>query len=339
MLRQVTRKAMTLIFAKRDFQGARDFLSRLLLPLWPTYELADLGHTCATAGAIPSPAGTHADDASHRQLRKVNAAVDINPGSGEAFFRGRRPNVDPRSRRRLGPIDLFCHVFPIRLQRERALVLYSDAATDIASFVGSLLPRFFALDEVGVPADVSLLVNLRMAKQRYFQDALIDQVFRPRPFEILRQFHLVSPKTFYVLPDYSWDTRLLERAAAKCAEVYGPYPARDRPVFLCTGGQARASKLAAKFSHLIPDFFEQDYIVVDPSRLPLRDSLHTVAGASQVVAPNTGEAAILALAPSKVRILFELQESRSPDAIPPALMEAVNADRKIICSASLQDSY
>jgi hypothetical protein len=338
MLRQVTRKAITLIFAKRDFQGARDFLSRLLLPLWSTYELSDLGDACAAAGAISSPASKHAEGASHSQLRKVSAAVDINPGSGEAFFRGRRPNVDASSRRSLGPVDLLCHVFPIRLERERALVLYADSATDIASFVGSLLPRFFALDEVGVPADVSLLVNLRMAKQRYFQDALIDQIFRPRPFEILRQFHLVSPKTLYVLPDYSWDPKLLDRAAAKCAEVYGPYPEQDRPVFLCTGGQARVSKLAAKFSHAVPDFFGQDYVVVDPSRMPLRDSLYAVADASLVVAPNTGEAALLALAPSKTRIFFELQEAHSPDAIPPALMEAVNANRKIIHSASIKDS-
>jgi hypothetical protein len=330
MLRQGMHKVIAWIFAKRDFQGARNFLSRLLLPLWPTYEFADLTNAGAVTGAIPSPACQRTGDAARRQLHKVNAAVDINPGSGEAFFRGRRPSDGASVRRSLGPIDLLCHIFPIRLERERALVLYSGSSTDIASFVGSLLPRFFALDEVGAPADMSLLVNLRMAKQRYFQDALIDQVFRPRPLEILRQFHLVSPKTLYVLPDCSWDRRLLDRAAAKCAEVYGPYPMQDRTVFLCAGGQARASKLAAKFLHLSPDFFERKYIVIDPNQTPLRDSLHAVAGASLVVAPNTGEAAILALAPSKKRVLYELQQSKSPGAIPPAAMEDSNAKIRII---------
>jgi hypothetical protein len=333
MFRQVTHKVIAWLFAKRDFQGARDFLSRLLLPLWPTYEFAELGNITSPAGAVHPGAST--DQCGLSRLQKTDAALDINPGSGEAFFRGRRPgNAANRAcRNGLGPVDLFCHLLPTRIRRGRVLVLYSGSSNDIASFVGELLPRFFALDEPDTPKDLLLLVGLQMAKQRYFQDALIDQVFQPRPIEILRPFHVVSPKTLYTMSVRSWDAGLLDRAAARCAEIYGPYPEQNQPILLCTGGEARAARLAKKFAGLAPDFFSESFSVIDPHITPLKTCLHAIGRAPLVVAPNTGEAAILALAPSKKRIFYELREARSSDVIPPALMDTINASRKIIRTA------
>ena len=332
MLRQGFRSALVWLFVKRDFQNVRNFLSRMFVPFWPTYDFANLcdvqpQSTLATGQSLQSTEFFH-----NWSVQAVNASLDINPGSGEAFFQGRRPrdggSESPKPE--TGPVDLLCHIFPTRLARGAALVLHCDASVDLASFVGRLLPRFFALDALGVPNDLLLLVSLKMAKQRYFQDSLIDQAFRPRPIEILRQFHLVNVETLHVLRGPDWDPFLIRRAADRFELIYGPFEPQDRPVFLCAGGTARAEHLVRTFRRCAADFFDQDYNVVDPTRTPLRNVLRAVARAPSVAAPNTGEAALLALVPSAERTLLELRDIEPFRTVPEELLESANGKRRLL---------
>jgi len=331
MLRQAIDKVIAWLFTKRDFQGARDFLSQLLLPFWPKYDFEKL----PSSDVEQTPPGmTRAANGLHSwKLRKTDAALDINPGSGEAFLGGRRLVESSRistDAEGAGPVDLLCHLFPIRVRREPALVLHCGASADLTSFVGELLPRFFALDKFDLPKDLLFLVSLRMGRQRFFQDALTDQIFRPRPIEIMRQFHLVSVNRLYSLQGPVLDPVQLSHAAERFRSIYGPYEPADRPIFLCSGGTRRAMALAKRYSADVPNVFGQDYALIDPARAALRDVVRAVASASSVAAPSTGEASILALAPSANRVLYELGDGRSAHPLADRLLDAIGEPRRKI---------
>ncbi|HVZ05379.1 hypothetical protein [Hyphomicrobium sp.] len=327
MLRQAIDRTIAWLFTKRDFQSVRDFLSRILRPLWPTYEFGKLPSSMVGYGRRGV---AKVDGHCAWCLRKIDAALDINPGSGEAFFRARRvTNVlsGVTGSQNGGPVDLLCHVFPIRVRREPAMVLYCGAAPDLPAFVGELLPRFLALDQFDVPNDLLLLVNLRMGRQRFFQDALNDQIFRPRPIEIMRQFHLVGLHTLYVLSEPALHPAHLQRAAERFKMIYGPYDPLERPLFLCSGGARRAAMLARKYSTCVPDVFGKDYMLIDPARAPLKDVVRAVAGASHIAAPNTGEAAVLALARAQKRDFYEISAARAAHRLADRLLDVIGETR------------
>ena len=246
-------------------------------------------------------------------------AIGAHPSYQDAEGFGRRPmrlppqEIEDLVAYQVGALAAIAAARGVRLQHVKPHgALYNMAA--VTPPIAAAIARAVAAVDPGL-----LLVGLQMAKQRYFQDALIDHVFQPRPIEILRPFHVVSPKTLYTMPVRSWDARLLDRAAARCAEIYGPYPEQNQPILLCKGGDARAGRLAKKFASLAPDFFSESFSVIDPHITPLKTCLHAIGRAPLVVAPNTGEAAILALAPSKKRIFYELDEAQSA-----AVKEPVN---------------
>ncbi|MDB5570127.1 MAG: hypothetical protein JWN93_1310 [Hyphomicrobiales bacterium] len=313
MIRQAFRTLAVLFFAHRDLQPLRNAISRIVSPVWPAY---------APESLASQPLSAPAD----WRWRRVDAALDINPGSGEAFFEGRRPQGAAAS----GPVDLLCHAFVRRTRREPSLVLYCGAQASAADFACVLLPRFFALDELGAPQDLLLLMQLEMGAKRYFQDALIDQVFHPRPIELMRKRRVVHVETLHEIAGPLASPAILSRIASRMAAVYGPFEPEGAPVFLCEGGAARAQAIADAYRDKLPAFFAAPHTVVDPGRTPLRRVVRALASAPVVAAPNTGEAAFLALAPRPSRVLHELAVSGGPHPLAAELVDALAEERRVL---------
>ncbi len=329
MIRQAFRSSAVWFFANRDLQTLRIGISRFLQIFWPTYQRS----TLATQVLFDQAAGADEQGGDGWRWRRIDAELDINPGSGEAFLNGRRPATIVRTTSDViapGPVDLTCHFFPRRTKREPSLVLYSGADTSMAAFVGGLLPRFFALEEMGVPKDVLLFMGLELAQQRYFQDAIIDQVFHPRPIDLMRRHRLLRVNTLHEIDAPLLSPRLLARMAERFAAIYGPFEAKGAPVFLCSGGAGRAADLAKAYRRKLPGFFDRDHLVLDPARHSLRRVVKAVASASLVVAPNTGEAAVLALAPWATRSFHELSVAASPHVLADRLVIAIGEKRAVL---------
>ena len=332
MFRQAFRSLIVWFFANRDLQPARNAISRILLPFWPTYRPALLGWNVLFEKSDPD-AGVITGTGGQWLWRRTQSVVDINPGSGEAFSQGHRPlreEQTPGAGNAIGPVDLFCHLMPRRIPREPALVLYCGADLGMAGFVSELLPRFFALDEMGVPKDLLLLVSLDMGQQLFFQSALIDQVFALRPVELMRKHRLMQLNTLHEISVPQPSPQLLARMAERIAQIYGPFPADGRPVFLCAGGTERAKALSQRYRNLVPEVFAHDPILVDPSRMSLRKVLTALASAPCVAAPNSGEAAALALVPSKTRITHELDSHTPAGAQIGAILDIIGEQRHFV---------
>ena len=330
MFRQAFRSLTVWFFANRDFQPLRDAISRWAMPYWPSYRPAMLAWNVMYDRQDPKPV-SEAQNAGRWLWRRTDGPFDINPGSGDAFSRGRRPQQEANVLAAVpGPVDLFCHTLPRRIAREPALVLYSGADTSIAGFMTELLPRYFALDEMGVPNDVLLLVTLDMAKQIYFQDAVIDQVFTGRPLEPLRKHRLVRLDCLHEIQVPHNSIPLMTRMAERMTRCYGPFTADGPPVLLCAGGLERADAISENFRDLVPEVFGRNPIVIDPARSSLRKLVKALANAPCVAAPNTGEAAAIALAPSRTRPLFELDVAITPHAQVDSFIKDIGEDRRKI---------
>lgn len=331
MLRQAFRDLAVWFFANRSLQPLRLRLARWLEPFWPAYSLATI-----EAAATAESCATDARDPPSRDdvivWRRLDLPFDIDPVSGAPFHRGRRPVHDDAQGPAGGlPVvsDLVSHVFPRRIAREPALVLWSGDP-GLEAFVGEALTRFFALDEMGVPPDVLLLVGQGMGRRTFFQDALIDQLFQPRPVELMRERRLVSVETLHELRVPPCSPRLLRRVAARVAEVYGPWDADGGAVFLCEGGAARAPRLLERIERHAPPLAAQALRIIDPARTSLRDTVRALAAAEVVCAPDTGEGALLALAPSRRRRFYELATPGGGQGPSAALLAAIGENRTVV---------
>jgi len=75
-------------------------------------------------------------------------------------------------------------------------------------------------EEMELQKEVLLLVSLGMGRQNYFQDALIDQVFAPRPLEIMREQKLVRAQSMFDVQFSSQSTELWLKIATRFRAVY-----------------------------------------------------------------------------------------------------------------------
>ena len=308
MIRQALRSFAVWFFEHRDLHALRLYASEILLRVWPT---------CARSEIPESVFGVDRN----MIWRCQDTALDINPDSGRAFVGCRMVRSEKWPIEQSGSTDLFAHLFPRPIKREPSLVMYAGAQTGLAGFVGGLLPRFFALDRLGVPKDILLLVSLDMGRTRIFQDALIDHIFAPRPLELMRKHRLVRVETLHevTVPDLTFE--LLEQSAQRISEIYGPFATDGPPVILCGRG-VQHSKALLRF---LPEGRQSQAVVVDPFVAPLRLTLHALASASVVVAPNGEERALLALVPSRQRTLHEVAVYHQPDPLTQRILSMVEA--------------
>ncbi len=180
-------------------------------------------------------------------------------------------------------------------------MLYIGAEASLARFCDTLLPRYFGMDRFDLPQDMLLMVGLRMGRTRFFQDAISDGLFRPRPVELFRPATAirVSQLDDVVVPLNAPD--VLEAMQAKVTALYGPFPATGRPVLVLEHSAARLPAARAAFERAATGLRFDEVQVLDPALMPFRRLVKAVAGASMLIAPRaTGEAAIGTLVPSRI---------------------------------------
>lgn len=180
-------------------------------------------------------------DAGTLLWRETTAPVDINGGSGNLFLDGRRIAGQEAPS---PPDDLTVYLGGKIVKREPALVLYHGAEPSLGAFAAEVLPRLVAIDRLGVPAETLLLVTLNMGRQRFFQRALVDGVFRPRPVELLRRATAIRTLRLNDVCLPNDDPGLLAEVAARIKALYGPYPAQGPAVLLVQGDDNVAGSLA-----------------------------------------------------------------------------------------------
>lgn len=315
MIRQAIRFLAVWFFENRDVHKVRTRVSGLLLRFWPSHSRAEIPECVMCVVQTMS-------------WRRLDAELDLNPDSGRAFV-GRRilrsREVEKWPIEYSGSTDLFAHLIPRPVRREPALVLYAGAQTGLAGFVAGILPRFFSLGRLGVPQDILLLLCLEMGRTRIFQDALIDQLFAPRPLELMRKHRLVRVESLHEISSPDVTKELLLLGAQRIAEIYGPFETGGRPVILCGGGVKRAEDLLSALPFDLQRVMKEQAIVINPFAAPLKQTLHALAGASIVVASDGEERALLALVPSQQRTLHEVAVYGRSDPLTQLVLSTINA--------------
>ena len=299
MIRQVFRSLNVWFFKNRDLQSLRLQASRLLQAYWPRRPCAALPFVTRyeNIGGI---------------WRELKANVDINPGSGELFVEGARIETAHTLNALLpkGSSDLLCYLFPHRIRREPSLIIYAGADISASGFVAGVVSRFFALDEANLPQNILLLVNMEMGRTRRFQDALIDQLFQPRPIELMRRHRLVQVDELHEVDAPFLAPQHFERARARIQKIYGPFTTGGPAVVLCSNAERRAPLLMKQCPPDVKASLSQDYIVLDADNTPLRILMQRLAAARLVVVPEGDEVSLLALLPNKQPPIVELALDR-----------------------------
>lgn len=208
--------------------------------------------------------------------RESAGPVDVNGGSGNLFLDGRRiAGQDAPS----PADDLTVYLGGKIVKREPALVLYHGAEADLGAFAAEVLPRLVAMDRLGVPMETLLLVTLNMGRQRFFQRALVDGIFRPRPVELLRRATAMRTSRLNDVVFPASDPDLGTEAAARIKALYGPYPARG-PAVLLAGDLMTAARQLEWIKAKTGETGE--IAIVDTARMPLGAMVRAIAAAPRL---------------------------------------------------------
>lgn len=205
--------------------------------------------------------------------RESAGPVDVNGGSGNLFLDGRRIAGQEAP----SPADdLTVYLGGRIVKREPALVLYHGADASLGAFAAGILPRLAAMDRLGVPIETLLLVTLNMGRQRFFQRALVDGIFRPRPVELLRRSTAMRTTRLSEITFPEGDPDLAKDGAERLKALYGPYPAGGPPVLIVENAGAAAPQL----EWIKANAGETGEIaVVDTARVPLGKIVRAIAAA------------------------------------------------------------
>lgn len=201
------------------------------------------------------------------------------------------------------------------IRREPALVLFAGQDCGIGAFAAELLPRFAALDRLGVPQDTLLLVSLDMARQPFFQDALVDGLFRPRPIEVLRPSRFIRTERLHEVAVPAFSPVLVARVGDLVEATYGLSGGDGPPVLLCAGGPVRAEAMRARLAGTELAANAEGLSVVDPGTTPLRQLVAQLGAAALIVAPDSGELGAVLLAPRPGRRLYEIRSETRPSRL------------------------
>lgn len=205
--------------------------------------------------------------------RESAGPVDINGGSGNLFLDGKRI----AGQNAPSPADdLTVYLGGKIVKREPALVLYHGADASLGAFAAEILPSLVAMDRLGIPAETLLLVTLNMGRQRFFQRALVDGIFRPRPVELLRRASAIRTQRLNEVAFPAGDADLAEEAAARLRALYGPYPAQGPAVLVVESAEAAAPQLEwikANMGGI------GEIAVADVARMPLGKIVRAIAAA------------------------------------------------------------
>lgn len=238
--------------------------------------------------------------------RESAGPVDVNGGSGNLFLDGKRIAGQEAP----SPADdLTVYLGGKIVKREPALVLYHGADASLGAFAAEVLPRLVAMDRLGVPAETLLLVTLNMGRQRFFQRALVDGVFRPRPVELLRRATAMRTVKLndIVLPE--GDPDLAREAAERLKALYGPYPAAGPGVLVAENGQAALRQLEWIKANMGGT---GEITVADTARMPLGKIVRAIAGAPVLYGSRSLlRAGLLAPNPSRLRVEIGIGDSHA----------------------------
>lgn len=288
------------LYSSQPVREWRSYVSRVVHPFWPQTD---------AAGIISHDITERADPAAAEWIWRRHAGeIDIDPGSGQLHRRGKRlilpaalPHEAPR-----GLPDITAYLGGRIIQREPALVLFADADCSFGAFASRLLPRFFALDALGVPADTLLLVTLNMGRTLWFQHAISDGAFRHRPVELFRPASMIRVTQLDEVSVPTFAPAALVRMQDRLARLYlQEPPAEAGPVLVCEGAIRRAPALLARLAAARPDLAKTGITVLDPARDSLRDLVRASAQAPvlAVGGPSEMAAALLSTQPGQEVIM------------------------------------
>ncbi|MCZ8374317.1 MAG: hypothetical protein O9342_02975 [Beijerinckiaceae bacterium] len=306
------------LYSSQPVREWRSYLSRAAYPFWPRAD---------ASGIISQDMVERADPAAAEWLWRRHAGeIDIDPGSGQLHRRGKRlvlpaalPHEAPR-----GLPDVTAYLGGRIIEREPAIVLFADADCSFGAFVTRLLPRFFALDALGVHPDTLLLVTLNMGRTLAFQHAISDGVFRHRPVELFRPASMIRVTQLDEITVPPLAPAALARMQERLARLYlQEPPAETGPVLICEDAVRAAPGVLAKLAAARPDL-AGGITVLDPGRDSLRDLVRAAAHAPVLVVSDHGEvaAALLAINPGQEMIMLG-------DAAPGADMIAKAGGRRM----------
>ncbi len=261
---------MLRLYSSRAIREWRSLVTAPLLPFWPKADGA--GGTTTDLGASLPSGWSH---------KRFTGDLALENGGGRVFLAGRRfAEADARQAGEpRGPADLSPFLPGGRfIRREPALVLYTGAEASLARFCDTLLPRFFGMDRFDLPQDMLLMVALRMGRTRFFQDAISDGLFRPRPVELFRPATAirVSQLDDVVVPLDAPD--VLAAMQAKVEVLYGPFPATGRPVLVLENSLTRLPLAQAAFEKAATGLRFDEVQVLDPALMPFSRFVKAVAG-------------------------------------------------------------
>ncbi|HRE20633.1 MAG TPA: hypothetical protein PKW21_06330 [Rhabdaerophilum sp.] len=205
--------------------------------------------------------------------RESATPVDVNGGSGNLFLDGKRiagqETPSPAD-------DLTVYLGGKIVKREPALVLFHGVDAGLGAFAAEILPRLVAMDRLGIPVETLLLVTLNMGRQRFFQRALVDGIFRPRPVELLRRATAMRTARLNEITFPDGDPDLVGEAGDRLKALYGPFPAGGPAVLIAESDEAAARQLQWIKANMGGT---GEIVVADTARMPLGKIVRAVAAA------------------------------------------------------------
>ena len=269
----------------------RPVLTRALMPFWP--KNADSMRPIEAEGRIDGVGS----------WKCLTGPIDIEPGAGQLLDNKRYLAAFDHA---IAAPDLTGYLERRIVPREPALVLYAGAEAGFGAFTTEVLPRLAALDSFGLPLNTLLFVALGLARTRYFQEALRDGVFRPRPVELLRPGAIIRAEAVTEIAIEAGSATIAGGISVKLASVYGPFDRKPAPLLVCEQAEKRAGALLARLqgSDVAPAL--TGITVCDPAVMPLAEIVQRVAAADLLIAPGSGEAGAALLAPRPGRTTIEV---------------------------------
>jgi hypothetical protein len=294
--RQALFRSAVRLYSSPAIQGWKTRISALMLPFWPSGTLNPAQIETRARLALISGEAT---------WRIIAGPLDINGGSG-LLYRG-RTRLDPAGYQPSSPVapdDLTLHFGGRVIRREPALVLHNGPDGGIGVLATEILPRLCALDRLGLPADILLLVTRETARTRFFQRALRDGVFRPRPVEILRPSTAVRTDEVHLIDLPALDAGLLALSAERLVRLYGPFDREGAALVLAEGTRECAMLTTWRDRASLPAVFAHARLI-DIETTHLGDLIRALAGAPAIAGPARLLEAI-ALAPRRDRLLMPI---------------------------------
>lgn len=290
-LRQALISGAVRFYSRRLNPNWRRRLSALALALWPK------GARDTLPMHVKAPG-----------WRVITGDTFIEPATGR-LLRGARliPQDPPWTAQGSGAPDLTARFGGKIIPREPTLVLFSGDDHGIGAFAAELLPRFLALDPLGVPQDMLLVVAYGMARRSFFQDAIRDGAFRPRPVEVSRPGSFIRAQEVHEIATPALDAGVATAIGALMARLYPATPREPAPVLLCEGGPARMARLRERLARTDLAGLAQGAIPLDPAAMRLPELIARLDAAPLVIAPDSGEAGALLLARPRARELVEIR--------------------------------